>query len=223
MGGILPQGSTFAASIDSLFTVVLVMTGIAFVLVEGILVAFLIRYRHRPGQKASYVHGNRRLELAWTVGTGLAFFSLALYQYNTWTQIKVALPAEADAVLVGVSSNQFEWVATYPGEDGQLDTADDIKAPINVLHFPTGRPVLIRLQSEDVIHSFFVPELRVKQDAVPGRLIEFWFEATQPGHYEVACAELCGLGHYRMRAQVTIETQAEFDAWLADIRARQGG
>jgi len=157
------------------------------------------------------------------VGTGLAFFSLALYQYNTWTQIKVALPAEADAVLVGVSSNQFEWVATYPGEDGQLDTADDIKAPINVLHFPTGRPVLIRLQSEDVIHSFFVPELRVKQDAVPGRLIEFWFEATQPGHYEVACAELCGLGHYRMRAQVTIETQAEFDAWLADIRARQGG
>ena len=176
MGGLIPQASTFAAPIDSLFLVVLIVTGIAFVLVEGILIYFLIRYRHRQGQKASYVHGNRRIELAWTVGTGIAFFSLALYQYNTWTQIKVALPDRSTAVLVGVSSSQFDWKATYPGEDGALDTADDIKAPINILHFPLNRPVIIRLDSVDVIHSFFVPAFRVKQDAVPGRPIEFWFE-----------------------------------------------
>jgi cytochrome c oxidase subunit 2 len=215
MGGFIPQASTFAASIDSLFVVVLVVTGIAFVLVEGILIYFLIRYRHRADQKAAYVHGNHRLELAWTVGTGLAFFSLALYQYNTWTQIKISLPDASNAAVIGISSNQFEWEPTYPGADGVLCTADDVHPPVNVLHFPVGRPVLIRLKSEDVIHSFFVPELRVKQDAVPGRQIEFWFEPTRPGQYEIACAELCGLGHYRMRAAVTVESQADLEAWLA--------
>ncbi len=216
MGGFIPQASTFAGSVDSLFLVVLIVTGIAFVVVEGILIYFLIRYRHRQGQKASYVHGNRQLELAWTVGTGIAFFSLALYQYNTWTQIKIALPDRAQAALVGVAANQFEWEATYSGEDGVLCTPDDVHPPVNVLHFPIGRPVLIQLKAEDVIHSFFVPELRVKQDAVPGRQIEFWFEATQSGQYEIACAELCGLGHYRMRAQVAVESQADFDAWAAE-------
>ena len=216
MGGLIPQASTFAASVDSLFIVVLIVTGIAFVLVEGILVYFLIRYRHRQGQKASYVHGNRQLELAWTVGTGIAFFSLALYQYNTWTQIKIALPEESNAALVGIASNQFEWQATYPGADGELCTPDDIHPPVRVLHFPVDRPVLIRLKSEDVIHSFFVPALRVKQDAVPGLTFEFWFQATQTGEYELACAELCGLGHYRMRAPVIVESQADFDAWLAE-------
>lgn len=221
MGGLLPQGSTFAASVDSLFLVVLIVTGVAFVLVEGILVYFLIRYRHRQERKASYVHGSSQLELAWTVGTAIAFFALALYQYNTWTQIKATLPDRSNAQLVSISSNQFEWEATYPGDDSQLGTADDIKAPINVVHFPMGRPVIVRLDSVDVIHSFFVPELRIKQDAVPGRPIEFWFEATQAGRYEIACAELCGLGHYRMRAQVTVESQAEFDAWLAGVSAQQ--
>ncbi len=214
MGGFIPQASTFATSIDSLFMVVLVVTGVAFVLVESILIYFLIRYRHRKGQKASYVHGSRQVELAWTVGTGIAFFSLALYQYNTWIQIKATLPDESRALVVGVSSNQFEWEATYPGTDGVLCTPDDIHPPVNVLHFPTDRPVIIHLKSEDVIHSFFVPELRVKQDAVPGRQIRFWFEATQTGQYEVACAELCGLGHYRMRGRVTVEGQDAFDTWL---------
>ena len=216
MGGLIPQASTFAASIDSLFIVVLIVTGVAFVLVEGILIYFLIRYRHRKGQKASYVHGNRQLEIAWTVGTGIAFFSLGLYQYSVWNQVKVALPNESNAVLVGVSSNQFEWEVTYPGADGALCTPDDVHPAVNVVRFPIDRPVLIRLKSEDVIHSFFVPELRVKQDAVPGRQIEFWFEATRPGQYEIACAELCGLGHYRMRGRVTVEPQAAFDAWLRE-------
>ena len=216
MGGLIPQASTFAASIDTLFGVVLIVTGAAFVLVESLLIYFLIRYRHRQGQKAAYVHGDRRIELAWTIGTGIAFFSLALYQYNTWTQIKIALPAESDAQLVGIASNQFEWETTYPGADGVLCTPDDIHPPVNIVHFPVNRPVLIRLKSEDVIHSFFVPELRVKQDAVPGRQIGFWFEATRPGQYEIACAELCGLGHYRMRGRVTVEPQAAFDAWLAE-------
>jgi len=220
MGGLLPGASTFAGPIDSLFMVVLVITGIAFVLVEAILVYCLIRFRRRDGRKAVFTFGNRRLELFWTIVPGIMLFGLAIYQYNTWIFTKVFLPEESQAYMVDVSSNQFEWQATYPGPDGRLDTADDIQSPINVLHFPVNRPVIIRLTSLDVIHSFFIPVLRVKQDAVPGRQLRFWFEATQTGQFELACAELCGLGHYRMRGQVTLETQAELDAWLAEIAAR---
>ncbi|MCI0398759.1 MAG: cytochrome c oxidase subunit II [Chloroflexi bacterium] len=217
MGGIHPEASTFAGPIDQMFMVVLIVTSVAFVLVEGTLLYFLIRYRQRQGQKAAYIHGNRRVEAAWTIIPGMMLFGLAVFQYNTWVRAKLFLPAESDALVVGVSSNQFEWEATYPGADGALDTADDVKAPINILHFPVNRPVIIRLESEDVLHSFWIPALRVKQDAIPGREIELWFEATLPGEYELACAELCGLGHYRMRGRVTIESESEFAAWLAEL------
>jgi len=221
MGGLVIQASTFAASVDSLFLLVLTITGIAFVVVEGILVYFLIRYRHRRGQKAAYVHGNRRLEAAWTIGTGVMFLSLAIYQYGAWTRIKLELPDESQALVVGVSANQFEWEPTYPGPDGKLCTPDDQRSAVNELHFPVDQPVVIRVKSEDVLHSFFIPELRVKQDAVPGMLIRFWFQATQSGNYEIACAELCGLGHYRMRGKVTVEPQAEFAAWSAEQAASE--
>jgi len=216
MGG----SSTFAGPINSLFVVVLVVTGVAFVLVESILVYSLVRFRRREGGKAVYLHGSRRLELFWTIIPGLMLLWLAIYQYNTWMNAKLFVPDPADSLAVNVSANQFEWQATYPGQDGALDTADDVTAPINVMHFPVGQPVVIRLTSEDVIHSFFIPALRVKQDALPGRYVNVWFEATEPGQYELACAELCGLGHYRMKAQIFIESQAEFDTWMADIIER---
>ncbi len=216
MVGLVPGGSTFAASVDRLFLIILIVTGVAFFLVEGILAYFLLRYRHREGRHATYVHGSRRLEAAWTLGTGFALISLALYQYGAWTRIKIDLPEEGGALVVGVAANQFEWEPTYPGPDGQLCTSDDNRPAVNQLHFPAGQPVIVRLKSVDVIHSFFIPELRVKQDAVPGRLVSLWFEGTQPGNYQVACAELCGLGHYRMRAFVTVEPKAEFEAWMSE-------
>lgn len=215
-----PGSSTFTGPIDSLFTLVLVLTGVAFVLVESILVYSLIRFRRREGKKAAYIHGNRRLEIFWTVIPGLMLMGLAFYQYNTWVNVKLYLPDSADALTVDVTAKQFEWQATYAGQDRELDTADDIKAPINVMHFPVDRPVIIRLTSQDVIHSFYIPALRVKQDALPGRHIRLWFQATEPGQHELACAELCGLGHYKMRAQIIVESQADFDAWLADIVSR---
>ena len=223
MGGLLPNVSTFGPEVDFLFMVVLVVTGAAFVLVEGLLIYFLIRYRGRPGQKAAYVHGNRNVEIAWTVIPGLMLFSLGLYQWNTWITIKQNLPDESRAVLIGVSAKQFEWHATYPGDDNRLDTADDIVAPINALHVPIGQPVIVRLTSQDVIHSFFIPQLRVKQDAVPGMTIRVWFQATEAGEFEIACAELCGLGHYRMRGRVTAESPEAFAAWLAEVKAKQTG
>ena len=221
MGGLVEGLSTIAEPIDQIFMVVLVLTGIAFVLVEGILIYFLIRYRHREDRKATYIHGDRRVEILWTVIPGLMLFGLAVFQYDTWIAAKIDFPPESASEVISVSANQFEWNATYAGADGELGTADDIEAPINILHFPIGKPVIVKLQSTDVLHSFFIPVLRVKQDAVPGRPSEVWFEAIGEGEYELACAELCGLGHYRMRGLVTLETEEKFDAWLEEIAARR--
>jgi cytochrome c oxidase subunit 2 len=218
--GLIENISTYGAEVDSLYFVVLVVTGIAFFLTEGVLIYFLIRYRHREGHRAHYTHGNRRIEILWTIVPGIFLFALAIYQYGAWTRIKIDRPDESEAVVIQVMSNQFEWVATYPGPDGQLETGDDIEAPINIIHVPVNQPVVIRLGSVDVLHSFFVPVLRLKQDAVPGTIIRIWFEATQPGEYEIVCAELCGLGHYRMRGRLFVESETEFQAWLAEMGAR---
>ncbi len=218
--GLIENISTFGGEVDLMFLVVLVVTGVAFFLVEGVLIYFLIRYRHREGQKAIYIHGNRRVEIMWTVIPGLMLFGLAVYQYGAWTRIKIDRPDESDAVMISVESDQFEWFAMYPGPDGELETADDIEAPINVIHVPINQPVILRLTSRDVLHSFFVPVLRLKQDAIPGTIIPVWFEATKAGEYEIVCAELCGLGHYRMRGRLIVENETDFQTWLAEMAAR---
>lgn len=212
--------STFGNEVDSLFLIILIVTGFAFVLTEGLLIYFLIRYRHRDGSKARYIHGNRRVEILWTLVPGLMLFGLAIYQTGAWQLIRQILPAESEALVIAVEARQFEWHPTYPGADGRLGTDDDIEAPINVIQVPVNRKVIVRLSAGDVLHSFFVPALRVKQDAVPGRPISLWFEATKVGQYEIACTELCGLGHYRMRAFLTVAEPADFEAWLAEIEAR---
>jgi cytochrome c oxidase subunit II len=218
--GVIENISTFGAEVDSLYFVVLIVTGVAFFLVEGVLIYFLIRYRHREGHRATYTHGNRRVEIIWTIVPGIMLFALAVYQYGAWTRIKIDMPDESEAVVILVESNQFEWFGAYPGPDGQLETADDIKSPINVLHVPVNQPVVIRLTSVDVLHSFFVPALRLKQDAIPGTTLRVWFEATKTGEYEIVCTELCGLGHYRMRGFLTVESEADFQTWLAEMAAR---
>jgi cytochrome c oxidase subunit 2 len=218
--GWIENVSTFGSAIDSMYFVVLVVTGIAFVLVESILVIFLIRYRHREGHRATYTHGNRQVEVLWTVVPGLLLFGLAIYQYGAWTEIKIDRPNESTAVVFAVDGQQFEWYATYPGTDGELGTDDDVAAPANTIHVPVDRPVIIYLSARDVLHSFFVPVLRLKQDAIPGTTIRVWFEATKTGEYEIVCAELCGLAHYRMRGLLTVQSEDEYAAWLTEIAAR---
>jgi cytochrome c oxidase subunit 2 len=132
-----------------------------------------------------------------------------------WAQIKGRESAPAGSFPIAVHAKQFEWRVTYPGRDGLLGTADDFTGR-NQLHVPVARPVLIKLTAEDVIHSFFVPAFRLKQDAVPGMEIPVWFRATVPGEYELGCAELCGLGHYRMRAAVTVHPASDFERWAAE-------
>ena len=114
-----------------------------------------------------------------------------------------------------------QWVMRYPGPDERLNTRDDLIV-VNDLHFVRNQTALIYLKSSDVLHSFFLPQLRIKQDAVPGMTIPVWFDADTAGDYDLACAELCGWGHYKMRGRVTVhETEVEFQKWLDEKLAEQ--
>ena len=213
MNWLLPPGaSTFAAEIDWLYYVILWVTGIAFVATEVALVWFLIRYRARPGVRARYYHGNTQAEVVWTTVTAIAVLALGLMSAGGWDRIKGRDSVPPNALPVIVHAKQFEWEITYPGPDLQLGTADDFTVR-NQLHVPVDRAINATLTSEDAIHSFFVPAWRIKQDAVPGMRIQVWFQPTETGQFEIACAELCGLGHYRMKGSVTVHLQEEFDRW----------
>ncbi len=216
---LMPEtASTFGPAIDSLYYVILWITGIVFFATEITLVVFLVKYRHKEGRKAAYIHGSNQAEVIWTITTFLIVMGLAIYSKGLWDEIRGPAAIPANAMTIDVLAKQFEWNATYPGPDGQLGTGDDFVSR-NVLHIPVDQPVRVNLQAEDVIHSFFLPEFRVKQDAVPGMNIPVWFEATRTGEFTLACAELCGLGHYRMKGSITVHSQAEFDAWLAGQQA----
>jgi cytochrome c oxidase subunit 2 len=204
--------STFAPPIDELFTVILWITGIIFCLVEAALLYFLIRYRRRPGQPAAYIHGHTLAEVIWTVVPGIIVVWLALTSQRVWARIQGSPPPHQ--VEVEVKAEQFAWNVRYAGPDGSLGTPDDLET-INQLHVPVDQVILVRLNSKDVIHSFFLPNLRLKRDAVPGMTSRIWFQATKTGQFEIACAELCGIGHYRMRGYLTIESPDAFQTWLA--------
>lgn len=216
----LPENiSTFGPQVDSLFYAILIITGILFFAVQGFLIWFIFRYQASHHSKGFYTHGNPAVEIIWTVIPALILVALAFSGQKVWTEIKSYMPPQAEAVNIRVQAEQFAWNVQYPGPDGKFDTNDDIRT-INQLHIPQGRPIRITLTSIEkegkpaVIHSFFLPEFRLKQDVVPGMAIDVWFQATRTGKYEIACAEFCGLGHYRMKGFLSIHTPKGFDEWL---------
>lgn len=216
MDWILPPGfSTFAGDIDRIYYAILIITGFAFVIVEVALVWFMIKYRAKPGRKAHYTHGSVKAEVIWTAVPTVVVVLIGVWSGDVWGKIRGRDSVPADAVPILVRAKQFEWNASYPGPDGQLGTADDFTVR-NQIHIPLERPTVIELESEDVIHSFFIPPFRVKQDAVPGMRIRIWFQPTQAGEYELGCAELCGLQHYRMRARVFVHNAEDYARWLAE-------
>jgi cytochrome c oxidase subunit II len=205
--------STFGPKIDWLFELIFWIVLIVWVAVMITMVTFMIRYRNRPGRKAEYLEGNSRLEIIWTSITAAIMIMLALLSRSTWADIKEHGPP--GQVFYNVTAKQFNWEITYPGPDGKLGTKDDVTVE-NEMHVPVNQVVRIDLTSKDVIHSFFVPNLRLKQDAVPGRIIHVWFEATEKGTYEIPCAELCGFGHSGMLGSLTVESEADFEKYLKD-------
>lgn len=211
----LPQNiSTFGDEIDGMFHIIAWLTIAVFFLVEILLIWFLIRYRAREGRRATYTHGNNRMEVMWTAATALIVVVLGVMSRGLWLDIKDPRRFPEPGLELTIVAKQFEWNVTYPGPDGELETGDDFTVR-NRMDVPIDRPTHVILHAEDVIHSFFVPDFRVKQDAVPGMTINVMFTPTKAGTYEIACAELCGVGHYIMRGKITVEPQQAFDRWLA--------
>ena len=214
MMGWLPENvSTYGKDIDRLFYIIYYITGTTFLLVTGALVVFLILYRQREGRRATYVHGNTTLEIIWTIVPAIILVVLSFMSQASWGHIKGRMPPSD--VHVQVTAKQFNWEILYPGPDGKIGTADDLQVD-NELHVPVGKVVRVTLKAKDVIHSFFLPNLRLKQDAVPGREIQAWFEATKPGRYELPCAELCGFGHSGMLGHLTVHTADDYDKWVKE-------
>ena len=215
----LPENvSTYGRDIDWLFHLIYYITGATFVLVTVTLVAFLVLYRDRPGRRARYTHGSTPLEIAWTVVPALILVILTALSVPAWSKIKLQMPPTDFGVQV--TAKQFNWQIAYAGPDGTFGTADD-KVFLDEMHVPVNKVVRVHLKSQDVIHSFFVPQFRMKQDAVPGLTSRMLVSATKPGKFEIACAELCGLGHYRMRGFLEIESPEAFQAWLVQAKAEE--
>ena len=210
----LPENvSTFGVEIDWLFHLIYAITAITGILVFAALIAFLVIYRDRPGRRARYTHGNTTLEIVWTIVPALILVVLTFLSVPAWSKIKMTQPPTD--VIIQVTAKQFNWQVAYPGADGKFGTEDDKKF-LDEMHVPMNKPIRVILKSQDVIHSFFVPNFRIKQDAVPGREIIAWFDATKPGKYEWPCAELCGFGHSGMKGWVYVHTAEDYAKWAAE-------
>lgn len=239
-----PGASAAAAGIDHHFDTSFVVMGVVFVAAQLVLGLFAWQYRQRDKAPAAlYSHGNNMLEIVWTVLTLVLFVGLNLMSSSIWASERFE-PAKPGAVQVEVTGMQFAWYFRYPGPDGKfgatkpelqdpsagneaaigLDTTDPASKDDIVsgtMYLPVNREAEVILRAEDVIHSFFVPAMRFKQDAVPGLAIHMHFTPIATGDYEIACAELCGLGHYKMHGMLKVVSQEEYDKWLASKEAEK--
>ena len=229
-----PEAATVGAKkVDTLLNFIFYLTAAVFVLTQTVYIYYLVKYRKRPGSKAYYSHGNNKLEIIWTAIPTAIFLGLVIYSNRLWAELHS--PPPEDSVKVDVVSYQFGWDMRYAGADGQLgkvdvhsysvdnkfglvpdDAAGDDDFSSTELVIPVNKPVHIYLHSRDVIHSFYVPEFRLYQAAVPGRTIAWvWFEPTRTGNFELACSQICGSGHYNMKAPIRVVSQEEFEKWQA--------
>ena len=246
--GLPPLAAAHGGQIDSLIGWIHVFMLILFMGWGGFFVFTLIRFRRSRNPVASYAgaksHTSSYLEVGVAIVEAVLLFGFAI---PIWAARVDRMPPENEALVVHVTGEQFAWNVRYAGADGQFGKTDikliDLQAnplgvdrsdpagkddvvTLNQLYLPANKPIIVKLRSKDVIHSFGVPEFRVKQDAIPGLTIPIWFiptvttaeMRTRTGNaefqYEIACAQLCGLGHYRMRGFVTVLAPDEFQKWL---------
>jgi len=230
-----PAGvSTQAALLDHDFHVAFWALGALFVAGQITLVLVLMKRRSAQLSSANW-YGNGRLEIVWTLAIAAIFFWFHISGGHLWSKMS-AHHSTTRAVQVEVTGVQFQWYFRYPGPDGKFGRVDAQKFanaaegnPLGIdpgdpagkddvvssaLVLPTGRDIDLTLHAQDVVHSLFIPAMRFKQDTVPGMEIHSHLMPTQTGTYEIACAELCGLGHYRMRAMVRVVSEEEFEHWL---------
>lgn len=226
-------------TLDLMILIIIWVSVIGALGVIGVMLFAVMRYSNDPTRKSQYFLGNFKKQMS--IGVALTIFVLGGEFYimgylsgNVWHKMRHQAPK--NAIEIEVLAEQFSWNVRYPGEDGQFGKTDlalideensfgieendpkgvDDIVTRGILHAPVNVPIKIKLRSKDMIHSFFIPELRIKQDALPGQTISVWFQAQKIGNFQLACAELCGLGHTTMKAQFIVESMEEFKAWLAE-------
>ncbi|MFI4875639.1 MAG: cytochrome c oxidase subunit II [Blastopirellula sp. JB062] len=210
---------------DHLFYVILYLTGVVFIGTGVVLFWFMWRYDAATNtDPIVFSHGSHALEVIWSILPAVVLLFIAIYQMDAWAGARMRRPTlpggEIKPPLARVTGRQFEWRIQYPGEDGRLDTPDDLHV-LNDLHVPIDEEIVLEIESEDVLHSFFLPNMRVKQDVVPGMRQYVWFHPVREGSSDIVCAELCGWGHYKMRGRITVDSAAEFDRWYSAAYAEQ--
>ena len=238
----LPLASKHGVAMDNWFNVTYIVVGIVFLAAQLALGYVVWKSRdRRDAGPVTYSHGNTKLEVLWTVLTAIIFVGLNLAGSQIWAESRFQ-GAGTNAVQVEVTGLQFAWYFRYPGPDGKFgrvkpeladasvgnavgiddtDPASKDDVTVGTLVLPVNREAELILRSQDVIHSLFIPAMRFKQDAVPGLMIHMHFTPTKTGEYEIACAELCGLGHYKMHGMLRVVSQEEYDKWLAQREAEK--
>lgn len=229
---VTPPASNWG-SIDSTLFLTLVITGIFFIAVTLFMAVAVLRYRHKAGRRADYQPENKKLEGWLVVITTLGIVGMlapGLVVYDDFVRVP------KNAQELEVLAQQWQWAFRFPGEDGKLGRTDikfsdslnpfgidrndpagqdDVLVKSNQVRLPLGQPVKVLLRSKDVLHNFYIPQIRSKMDMVPGMVSYFWFTPTQVGEFEILCAEYCGVGHYNMRGHLQVEEPQAFERWLS--------
>jgi len=201
-----------ADEIDTVYDVLLICSVPVFILVMTVAIYSVVRFRAKPGdmRDGAPIHGNTRLEVVWVTIPFLMVTALAIYGWIVLDDLEAKQP---NTLIVNVTGQQFTWSFEYPDE----------KVKSNELVLPKDRPVEFRIHTKDVLHSFWVPEFRLKSDAVPGLTTKIRLTPDRIGRYQVVCAELCGIGHAAMRQNVRVAATADFDSWLDDQKQEAAG
>jgi cytochrome c oxidase subunit 2 len=212
---LLSSASSYSGQVDNLFWLITVIVGLWFIAAEAMFFWLILRFRARPGVPAQYVTGKEKHLKNWiNIPHTLVLICdvvIIVAAVRVWVHIKQTLPRPD--LIVRVVGEQWAWTFADPGPDGLIDTADDVRTT-DELHLIVGKTYHFKLESKDVLHSFFVPAFRVKQDAIPGRTYTGWFKTEKTGTYDIQCAQICGLGHGEMGAKLVVEGPQEHAAWL---------
>ena len=209
--------STYAGDIDSLILLIFLLVAPWFILFEVVFFYFIIRFRAKDGRRAEYITGEEKSQKRWITYPHLLVLVCDIFivvgAIRVWYDVKQRLPEPYETVRV--VGQQWAWSFVHPGSDRRLGTDDDIKT-VDELHIEADKVYHYQLEARDVLHSFSVPVFRLKQDAIPGRIITGWFEATEIGTYDIQCAEICGIGHGVMAGRIIIESAEQHAAWAAE-------
>jgi cytochrome c oxidase subunit 2 len=240
-----PLASAQGQQVDMLLYVLHILMLILLIGWSVFFIYVLLRFRKKESPKAQYAGLRSKFPVGFEIGVAAVEAVLLLgVSVPFWANRYVNIPEGRDVIQVAVVAEQFAWNFHYPGPDGILgraqmsyyqaqtnplgldpndhDGKDDF-ATINQMHLPVGRPCVLTLTSKDVVHSFTVPSMRVKQDVIPGASVRLWFTPVKEGTYDIICSQLCGAGHYRMRGVLTVESQAAYDMWIHEQGAWSHG